>query len=778
MPKKNIQTDNADFTENELDGASFKTLKKKKTKPKDDPALENKLTTKKSSKKSLSSSSDSKPIENTRTESQPDQKAKESISENSQNEDLSLHDTPDSSSQNQLNILTQLRAAAASKSSTLAPRKQTLLTTLEEKLNQAQSRLAAAQPISASQQAAPTIKAEAANEATSPPTTQPENEKNIQIKPPIIVKDLALALGLKPFQLVHHLMELSIFATLTQAIEEEVARKVCTKLGYTLNVEKRDKQAAQQQAAIAATKSPTEGKPSSKKAPQEKPSAASDIRPRPPIITFMGHVDHGKTSLLDAIRKTKVAAGEAGGITQHIGAYTVEHKGHPITFLDTPGHEAFTAMRARGAHITDIAVIVVAADDGLMPQTLEAISHAKAAKVPIIVAINKIDLPGANILKIKSQLQEKGLIPEEYGGETIICEVSATKHIGIDQLLEMMLLQAEILELKADYAPRAKGRVIESQLEQGRGPTATVIVQEGTLKVGDNAVCGLYYGRVKALINDRGQNVKTATPGIPVRILGLTGVPTPGEDFEVKKDERDARLISEERQQFIRASKLDQAPKVTLENIFDAMSGNQRKVLRILIKCDVQGSLEAIEYQLKNIKSKKVDLEIIHSAIGPISETDIMLAKASGGIVIGFNTKTESNAINAAKRESVQIKLFSIIYELVDQIKEAMSGLLDPELRESILGTAIVKKVFDLSKYAVAGCVVQNGRILRNAHARVIRKKQPVYDGNVATLKRFQDDVNEVRSGLECGIRLGSFTEYQEDDIIECYQLEKIPQSL
>ncbi|MCS7063869.1 MAG: translation initiation factor IF-2 [Methylacidiphilales bacterium] len=755
------------------------TVKKKKSKPK--PADE-----------ALTETSKKNP-----TTTAAPKKSSKDISE-SQSQTHVQEPNPDSKSatNSNLNIISQLRAAAATKTTSPTPRRHSLLTSLEEKLNTppnpptTQTPPPPSNPPSPS--AAPSPATSGPTSHTSPPPSSPPppgasqatlvpasksstDNKTVVIKPPIVVKELAVALGLKPFQLLHHMMELNIFATLTQPLEEEVARKVCNKLGFTLQVEKRDKQASQQTSPTQSTQ-PTSKIHPPKHPPQ--PTAPTDIRPRPPIITFMGHVDHGKTSLLDCIRKTKVAAGEAGGITQHIGAYTVEHNGQLITFLDTPGHEAFTAMRARGANITDIAVIVVAADDGIMPQTLEAINHARAAKVAIMVAINKIDLPNANPIKVKSQLQEKGLVPEEYGGDTIVCEVSATKNIGIDHLLEMMLLQAEMLELKADYHPPAHGRIIESQLEQGRGPTATAIVQKGTLKVGDVIICGPYYGRIRALINDKGQNVKTATPSIPVRILGLNGVPTPGESFEVKKDEREARQISEERQENLRKQKLDQAPKITLENIFQAMSGNQKKTLRILLKCDVQGSLEAIQHQLNNIKSNKVDLEIIHAAVGPISETDIMLAKASGGIVIGFNTKTESNAVNAAKRESVQIKLYSIIYELVDQVKEAMSGLLDPELRETIIGTALVKKVFQLSKFNVAGSIVQNGRILRNARARVLRNKQPVYDGNIATLKRFQDDVNEVRSGLECGIRLGNFNEYQENDIIECYQLEKIPQSL
>ncbi len=592
-------------------------------------------------------------------------------------------------------------------------------------------------------------------------------DKIVVIKPPIIVKDLAAKLGLKPYQIIHHLMEMNIFTSASQALEEEVARKLCVKLGFTFEIEKREKGAGQVHAPVKIVEPP-----------KPEPVAPSELLPRPPVVTLMGHVDHGKTSLLDAIRKTRVAAGEAGGITQHTGAYTVKRGEHLITFLDTPGHEAFTAMRARGANVTDIVILVVAADDGIMATTIEAINHARAAKVQIMVAINKIDLPGANLVRVKGQLQEQGLVPEEYGGDTIVCEVSATKGVGVEKLLEMLLLQAEILELKANPRGLSRGTIIESQLEQGRGATATALVQHGTLRVGDNLLAGPYYGRVKALINDMGQSIKEAGPSIPVKILGLSGAPSPGEEFNTLKVEREARELADDRAQKLRLGKLEAPPRVTLENLFEAIADEGKKVLKVVLKGDVQGSIEAIVGSLKKIESKKIDLDIVLAGVGPISESDILLAKASQAVVIGFNTKTDNAAANAAKREGIQIKLFSIIYELIDQVKDAMVGMLDPELRESPLGTAIVKQVFNLSKYPVAGCSVQSGRIVRNARARVLRKRQPIYDGAVATLKRFQDDASEVRAGLECGIRLGDFDEYLADDIIECYQLEKFTQTL
>ena len=597
-----------------------------------------------------------------------------------------------------------------------------------------------------------------------------DESKVIQMKPPIQVRDLATRLNLKPFQLIHELMEMNVFATLNQNIEEAVAKKICEKRGFVFLAEKRKEGGGVHRVAPVV------------EPPKAKPVPSANLKPRPPIVTFMGHVDHGKTSLLDAIRRAKVAAGEAGGITQHIGAYTVQRNNHSITFLDTPGHEAFTAMRARGANVTDIVVLVVAADDGIKPQTLEALRHAQAAKVTIMVAINKVDLPNANLDKVKGQLQELGLAPEEWGGQTVVCEVSATKGTGIEKLLEMIALQSEVLELRADPTGNARARVIETQIETGRGPTATVLVQHGCLKVGDSFVCGPHQGKVKALLDDAGNAITTAGPSVPTRIIGLSGAPSPGEEVVVVSSEREARTIVEERQEAQRATRLAAGPGaptgVTLENLFASIADGQKKCLRVVLKGDVQGSVEAIVEAIRKIQSQKVTLEIILSTIGPISESDILLAKASGAVVIGFNTKTDNSAANAAKREGIQIKLFSIIYELVDQVKEAMTGLLDPELRESPLGNALVKKVFELSKFMVAGSQVQSGRITKSGRARVIRKKQPIYDGAVVTLKRFQEDVPEVRQGLECGIRLGNFDEYEEGDIIECYQLEKVPQTL
>lgn len=607
-----------------------------------------------------------------------------------------------------------------------------------------------------------------ATDATALPSAEEETaaQKVILIKPPIVVKQLANELGLKPHQLIAELMNYNIFANINQTIEPDIASKIAENHGFVLEKERREKGGGVhrvEQVVVAPPPPVIEKK--------------EELKPRAPIITFMGHVDHGKTTLMDAIRKTRVAAGEAGGITQHIGAYSVSHNGATVTFIDTPGHAAFTAMRARGANVTDIVVLVVAADDGLMPQTIEAINHAKAAPhVKIMVAINKIDLPSANIDRVKKQLQEQGLTPEDWGGETIVCPVSATKGTGIDHLLEMIALQAEVMELKASPTATPRGTVIEAQVEAGRGPTATVIVQMGTLRTGDAFICGDYSGKVKSLLDDRGKPVKEAAPSMPVKVLGFTGLPNAGDELLVMDSERSTKTLSEERLLAKRTDKLTIPKRATLESLLEATGG--KKVLRIVLKCDAQGSLEALVGALKQIESKKVDLEIIHSAVGPISESDILLASASSAVVIGFNVKVENMAVSAAKSEGVQVKLYSIIYELLDQIKEAMAGLLDPEHRETVIGHAEVKQVFELSKGIVAGCLVTNGRITRAARARVLRKRQPVYDGGISTLRRFQDDVKEVRSGLECGIKLGDFSEYQVGDVIECYQLEAIAQKL
>jgi len=606
-----------------------------------------------------------------------------------------------------------------------------------------------------------------ADGTTAPPAeAQVEPQKVIHIKPPIIVKQLAIELGLKPHQLIAELMSFNIFANINQTIEPDIASKIAESHGFVLEKERREKGAGVHkiEEVIVAPPPPVIEK-------------EEELKPRGPIITFMGHVDHGKTSLMDAVRKTRVAAGEAGGITQHIGAYSVDHKGTKITFIATPGHAAFTAMRARGANVTDIVVLVIAADDGIMPQTIEAINHAKAAPhVKIMVALNKVDLPSANIDRVKKQLQERELTPEDWGGETIVCPVSATKGTGIDQLLEMMTLQAEVMELKASPNATPRGTVIEAQIEAGRGPTATVIVQMGTLKIGDPFICGDYSGKVKSLLDDRGQPIKKAGPSTPVKVLGFTGLPNAGDELLVMDSERSAKTLSEERLLAKRADKLTVPQRATLESLLEAADG--KKVLRIVLKCDAQGSLEALIGALQQIESKKIDLEIIHSAVGPISESDILLASASNAVVVGFNVKVENMAVSAARREGVQVKLYSIIYELLDQIKEAMAGLLEPEHRETGIGHAEVKQVFELSRGIVAGCLVTDGRIARAARARVLRKRQPVYDGGISTLRRFQDDVKEVRSGLECGIKLGDFSEYQVGDIIECYQLEAIAQKL
>src|SRR5213595_1720810 len=513
-----------------------------------------------------------------------------------------------------------------------------------------------------------------ASEVAPPVEEEPKNV--ITIKPPIIVKELATQLGVKNFQLIKELMvDFNIFVNANQTIEPDVATKIAEKHGFVLEKERREKGGGvhKEEKVIVAP-------------PPPEPAKEEELKPRAPIITFMGHVDHGKTSLLDAIRKTRVAAGEAGGITQHIGAYSVDHNGQKITFIDTPGHAAFTAMRARGANVTDIVVLVVAADDGIMPQTVEAINHAKAAPhVKIVVAVNKMDLPGANLERVKNQLQEHGLTPEDWGGETLICPVSATKGTGIDHLLEMMSLQAEVMELKASPTARPRGTVIEAQVEGGRGPTATVIVQMGTLETGDAFICGNYSGKVKSLLDDRGKPVKQAGPSTPVRVLGFTGLPNAGDEFLVMESERATKQLSDERLETKRTNKLFVPQRATLETLLETAGG--KKVLRIVLKADTQGSVEAIVNALKQIETKKVDLEIIHSAVGPISESDILLASASDAVVLGFNVKVETMAVPAAKREGVQVKLYSIIYELLDQMKDAMAGLLEPSCAKPSLDT-------------------------------------------------------------------------------------------
>ena len=609
---------------------------------------------------------------------------------------------------------------------------------------------------------------------TPPPVPKfvgPLTGEMISIKPPIVVRDLAEQLKLKPFKLIADLMELNVFANVNQSIDELVAQKICAKYGYRFEVEKRERGTGVIHAPVKKVELDMDDKP-------------EDLRPRAPIVTIMGHVDHGKTSLLDVIRKTNVVAGEAGGITQHIGAYTIAFP-HPerknelqqITFLDTPGHAAFSSMRARGANVTDIVVLVVAANDGVMPQTIEALNHALAAKTEIIVAVNKSDHPNANPTRVRQQLQEKGLVCEEWGGKTLFVDVSALTKVGVDKLLEAILLQAEVMELKANPTRRAKGNVIESGLEPG-GPTATVLVRKGTLALGDIVICGQFYGKVRALINEEDKRLKNAAPSVAVKLLGLNGVPQAGLEFSVVENEKEARDLAEKRADEARAQGQEVRAKVTLENLFATMTSNAGKVLKVIVKADTQGSVEAIVEELKKIESSKVSLEVVHHAVGTITSSDVALAAASELVILGFHTRIDNGVSEEAKREGVQIKLYAIIYELIDQVKEAMAGLLDPLLKDIVVGSAEVRKVFQLSKGGpVAGCMVTMGRIVRGK-VRVLRRKGLIYEGVTQTLRRFQDEVNEVRSGMECGIRLEGFGDFQPGDTIECYSVEKVAQKL
>jgi translation initiation factor IF-2 len=600
----------------------------------------------------------------------------------------------------------------------------------------------------------------------------PADAQVITIKPPIVVRELADQLKQKPFKIIADLMESGVFANVNQAIDEMVAQRICAKYGYRFEVEKRKSGTGAIHDHIKKVELDVEDK-------------LEDLVPRAPVVTIMGHVDHGKTSLLDVIRKSNVAAGEAGGITQHIGAYTISFP-HPerknelaqITFLDTPGHAAFSSMRARGANVTDLVVLVVAANDGVMPQTIEALNHARAAKVPLLVAVNKVDHPNANPLKVRQQLQDKGLVPDDWGGDTIFADVSALTKQGVDKLIEMILLQADLLELKANPNRRAKGNVIESGLEPG-GPTATVLVRKGTLRVSDVIICGQYYGRVRALINEEGKRLKEAGPSVAVKVLGLNGVPEAGLEFSVVEDEKAARELGEQRATDARVLGQEAArPKVTLENLFAQLDATTSKILKVVVKADTQGSVEAIVEALKKIDSEKVSLEIIHSAVGTITESDVALASASSAVILGFHTRVDSGVADKAKHQGVQIKLYAIIYELIDQVKEAMAGLLEPVLKDITVGAAEVRKVFELSKGApVAGCMVTSGRIVKGK-VRVRRRKEIIYEGVTQSLRRFQDEVNEVRAGMECGIRIEGFAEIQTGDSIECYSVEKVVQKL
>ncbi|HEY0967770.1 MAG TPA: translation initiation factor IF-2, partial [Opitutaceae bacterium] len=595
--------------------------------------------------------------------------------------------------------------------------------------------------------------------------------KVVQMKPPVIVRDFAVALGLKPFKLISELMEMGIFSSMNATIDETVAVKVAEKHGVLLEVKHRGDAASVQAAK------------EKQKADKEKPveDESKFLEPRPPVVCILGHVDHGKTSLLDAIRKADVAAGEAGGITQHIGAYQIEFNGRKITFLDTPGHAAFSKMRARGADVTDVAVLVVAADDGFMPQTDEALKHAQNAEVTLLVAVNKMDVKGANIDQVKAQMQQRNIAPEDWGGETVTVPVSAIKGTGINELLEMILLQSDVLELKANPKAEASGVIIESEVEVGRGPLATVIVQRGTLRIGDAIVCGEQWCKVRAMYDDQGKNIKEAPPSTPARVIGWSGPPDSGATFKVVKNAREAEGLAEEEQQRTKkqANTVAAQPKnVSVEQLFADIAATQHKVLKVIVKSDVYGSTEAVRSVLEGIKSTKVSLEIVSTDVGLVTKNDVLMASAAGSVILGFNTKLENGVTPLAKHHGVRIETYSIIYELGDKVREMMADLLDPDLKEVKLGAAEVRATFPLAKGFVAGCLVTEGKITRNATARLRRGKQTIHEGKVQTLKRFKDDANEVRAGLECGIKLDDFNGYETGDVIEVFEVQKVRAAL
>jgi len=601
--------------------------------------------------------------------------------------------------------------------------------------------------------------------------SQQGDVKVIHMKPPIVVRDFATALGLKPFKLISELMEMGIFASMTQSLDEGVAVKVADRHGYLLEIKHRGDAATQQAAK------------EKEKAKQVKPTVdeSANLVTRPPVVCILGHVDHGKTSLLDAIRKANVAAGEAGGITQHIGAYQIEHSGRKITFLDTPGHAAFSKMRARGANVTDIAILVVASDDGFMLQTDEALKHAQNAKVALMVAVNKMDVKGANLERVKTQMQDRGIAPEDWGGETITVPVSAIKGTGLTELLDYILLQADVMELKANPKAEAAGIIIESQIDVGRGPLATVIVQRGTLKVGDALVCGPHWAKIRAMFDDRGQTIKEAPPSSPVRIIGWSGTPESGAVFRAVKNPREAEKLAEavEHEARKETGTQDAAPKnVSVEQLFADIAATQAKTLKVIIKTDVFGSSEAVRSVLEGIKSNKVSLEIVSTEVGLVTKNEVLMAGAAGAVVIGFNTKLENGVTPLAKHHKVRVETYGIIYELGDKVREMMADLLDPDLKEVRTGAAEVRATFPLAKGFVAGCLVTEGKINRNSRARVRRKKDAVYEGKIEMLKRFKDDANEVRAGLECGIKLDDFNGYEIGDVIEVFEVQKVRASL
>jgi len=594
------------------------------------------------------------------------------------------------------------------------------------------------------------------------PVEVPREVKILEFDIPITVKDLAVKLGIKPNEIIVKLMAKNIFATINQGLGEDIVQSLLTEYGIEF------RKPAKIEDQIAKEHKELEDK-----------QDILHLVLRPPVVTMMGHVDHGKTSLLDFIRKTKVADKEKGGITQHIGAYEVKLKSGSVTFLDTPGHEAFTAMRARGANATDIVVLVVAADDGVMPQTKEALDHARAAGVTIVVALNKCDLPSANLEKVKGQLGQLGLTPEDWGGKTITVPVSAKTGEGVERLLEMLLLEAELLELKANPNLRARGVVIEGRLSSGQGPVATILVKNGTLRVGDMVLTGMHYGRIKAMMDHTGTRITDAPPSKPVSILGLSGVPMAGDEFFVVKDEKKAKTLSVLKQDEARRKRLKSSQRVTLEDFYKQMKDGAVKELNILLKGDVQGSVEAIKKSLFDLGTKDVKVNVIHADVGNINESDIMLAVVSNAVVIGFNVKVDSGAEALAQKEGIDTKIYGIIYEALQDITAAMEGLLEPFLKEVFVGRALVKQVFKVTKAGtIAGCSVVKGKIVRTGTAKLIREKNVVYEGKLVSLKRFKDDAREVNEGFECGIGLDRHDDIKTGDLIEIYAIEKVARRL
>lgn len=597
----------------------------------------------------------------------------------------------------------------------------------------------------------PEASAETATDA-SPDTTD-----KLQIEEGTTVANLAASLELQPSALIMQLMKLKVMANINQRLGYDTL----VMLGEHLNFETVKSRTLEEELLV------------------EIPDSPESLKPRAPVVTIMGHVDHGKTSLLDAIRQSNISESEAGNITQHIGAYHVALEGGSVVFLDTPGHAAFTAMRARGAQVTDIVVLIVAADDGVMPQTVEAISHAKAAKVPIVVAINKIDVPGARPDYIKQQLSEHELLPEDWGGQTICVETSAAEGTGIDFLLEMLLLEAALLELKANPSKPARGVTIEAQVDKGRGAVATVLVQSGTLRVGDVFVSGRYSGKVRAMMDDLGKRLKEAGPSRPVEVLGFTGVPEAGDRFYVVESDRDARLISETRQDQYRTEKLGANSHVSLENLFQQIQEGEIKELNVVLKGDVQGSVQAVASSLLDLSTNEVKINIIHQAVGGITETDILLASASDAIVVGFNVHPTTEAVQAKETEGIDVRTYNVIYELVSYIRSAMEGLLDPEVREVVIGRAEVRELFKVPRLGlVAGSYVNWGRITYDQPLRVLRDNRLIHEGKVNSLRRFKDNVNEVQANYECGIGIETFDDLQIGDVLECYVHEQVARSL